>query len=643
MNFSDFDLAPPVLTAISKLGYTTPTPIQAQSIPIVIKGQDILGIAQTGTGKTAAFALPILHHLCTHDRHPPKRGARVLVLAPTRELASQIAVSFREYAQFIEAFYVTAVFGGVPVSRQIKKLVHGNHVLVATPGRLLDLIDQKALRLSDVEILVLDEADQMMDMGFIHALRKVVPLLPPKRQTLFFSATMPKSIANLASQFLTHPQKVSVTPANTTAERVTQAVTFVNSQEKQALLALALLNSKIDRALIFTRTKHGADRVVKRLARTGIEAAAIHGNKSQSQRQRTLRAFREGEIKFLVATDIAARGIDIEGISHVFNFEIPNVAEQYVHRIGRTARAGRSGLATSYVSPDEKAYLKDIQKLLKMTIPVEPLPENFIGLQAELKKRKSLPLKPKPEATPRNPKSAASRRGMNKKQKNERKDRKAKFTQKQQWSPEKSAQVELETQDMQSSSTRPHKGRNVQKDHDGNARSKTRHDKDVKGHKDRDGNGKKHGTHQSSATQADRAFEFKRKPRQGSSRPYTSSQPDKSTEDVRLDSRTSHTSKGSKTSRQTKKYNGANKGPAKSKSHSKSQDGSHRKPHHGKSITQRPSGAQNKARTQSRSDGRSPTKFGNPGQTSGKNRGQNSGRTNAGGKSGGHRPRKGRR
>lgn len=410
-SFKSLNLSAPVMRAVQKLGYTMPTPIQAQAIPQVLTGRDLMGIAQTGTGKTAAFALPVLDHIARIDRDPPKRGARALVLAPTRELASQIAVSFRDYGLGIDHLSVACVFGGVPIHRQFKKLVRGNDVLIATPGRLIDLIDRKDVRLSDVEILVLDEADQMMDMGFIHALRKIVPLLPKERQTLFFSATMLPPIKKLSEQFLTDPVQVSVTPPNSTAEKVTQSVTFINQKEKQHLLALTLLDAAIERALVFTRTKHGADRVVKRLAAIGIEAVAIHGNKSQSQRQRALAAFREGRIRFLIATDIAARGIDIEGITHVINFEIPNVPEQYVHRIGRTARASRAGTAISFVADDERAYLKDIQKLLKTTLPVEPLPDDFLRKAAEVNKRPPLPKpeKPKPEdkaekSSPKRPK-----------------------------------------------------------------------------------------------------------------------------------------------------------------------------------------------------------------------------------------------
>ena len=400
-NFKSLALAPQLHKALEKLGYNTPTPIQEKAIPDVLTGKDLMGIAQTGTGKTAAFALPTLSHICFHTKETPKRGARCLVLAPTRELTSQIAVSFRDYGQDIKNLSVMTIFGGVPISRQIKKLVGGNDILVATPGRLIDLLDRKAITLKDIEILILDEADQMMDMGFIHALKKIVPLVPKNRQTLFFSATMLPAIKKLAGQFLTDPVTVSVTPPNSTAKRVTQQVIFVNQAEKQGLLSLSLLQEDVERALVFTRTKHGADRVVKRLAQVGILAVAIHGNKSQGQRQRALQAFRDGDITILVATDIAARGIDIEGITHVINYEIPNVPEQYVHRIGRTARANREGKAIAFVSKDERKYLKDIQKLLKTEIPVVPLPDDFLKKVAQLKSRKALPPPSKQKPNPR--------------------------------------------------------------------------------------------------------------------------------------------------------------------------------------------------------------------------------------------------
>ncbi len=376
--FTDFGLSDPLLTALAAKGYTTPTPIQIQAIPPVLARRDLCGIAQTGTGKTAAFALPALDHLARNPGLPPKRSARVLVLSPTRELAAQIADSFRDYGRH-QRLSVACVFGGVPVQKQIRALVSGVDVLVATPGRLLDLVDQRALHFKGVEIFVLDEADQMMDLGFIHPLRRIHGLLPAERQTLFFSATMPKAIAELGDSFLTDPVRVAVTPAATTAERVRQLVTFVEQKEKPALLALALANQDIDRALVFTRTKHGADRVVRQLAACGISAAAIHGNKSQAQRTTALQAFRHGHVRVLIATDIAARGIDVSGVSHVFNYELPNVAEQYVHRIGRTARAGAEGLAVSFCAPDERPYLRDIERLTRVKLDIVPLPDNFVA------------------------------------------------------------------------------------------------------------------------------------------------------------------------------------------------------------------------------------------------------------------------
>ena len=400
-DFKSLKLAAPISSAIEELGYTTPTPIQAKAIPDVLKGRDLMGIAQTGTGKTAAFSLPLLNHIYVNDQEPPRKGTRALILTPTRELASQIAESIREYGKNMEFLSVTTVFGGVSIQRHIKRLSGGNDIIVATPGRLIDLLDRKSVTLKDVEFLILDEADQMMDMGFIHALKKIVPQLPKKRQTLFFSATMVPAIKKLAGQFLTDPITVSVTPPNSTADKVEQRITFVDKAEKQNLLGLSLLDADVDRALVFTRTKHGADRVVKRLAQIGIDSMAIHGNKSQAQRQRALLAFREDKIKVLVATDVAARGIDIPGITHVFNFEIPNVPEQYVHRIGRTARANRSGIAHAFVDKDERAYLKDIQKLLKTTIPVVELPEDFVQKARALKTRAPIVKPAEPKQEPR--------------------------------------------------------------------------------------------------------------------------------------------------------------------------------------------------------------------------------------------------
>jgi ATP-dependent RNA helicase RhlE len=381
--FSELGLAEPIQKALAAKGYDVPTPIQVQAIPPLMDGRDLCGIAQTGTGKTGAFALPSLHYLATNPKNRPPQGCRMLVLAPTRELASQIAESFVQYGKFLRMSVMT-VFGGVPIGRQMRQLQAGVDILVATPGRLLDLIDQRALSLKNVEIFVLDEADQMLDLGFIHALKRIDTMLPKKRQSLFFSATMPKAIAELGDRFLNDPVKVSVAPQSTTAERVEQYATFVTQGEKQALLTIKLKSEPIDRALVFTRTKHGADRVVKNLAAAGVRSEAIHGNKSQPQRERALAMFRSGEIKILVATDIAARGIDIGGISHVFNFELPNVAEQYVHRIGRTARAGATGIAMAFVADDERPYLRSIEKLTHVKLEMMPLPENFVAEKAKL-------------------------------------------------------------------------------------------------------------------------------------------------------------------------------------------------------------------------------------------------------------------
>jgi ATP-dependent RNA helicase RhlE len=375
-DFASLGLTAAIARAPAARGYATPTPIQAQAIPLVLAGRDLLGIAQTGTGKTAAFALPILDRLVRRPAPAPRGGARVLVLAPTRELASQIAAAFRAYAG-PEPITVATAFGGVPINRHVREAARGAHVLVATPGRLIDLIERRALTLSAVEVLVLDEADQMLDLGFIHALRRIVPLLPKTRQTLLFSATMPPAIAELAGKYLTDPARVSVAPQATTAERIAQRAYHVAPQDKPALLAHVLTGPGIDRALVFTRTKHGADKVVRKLAADGVDAAAIHGNKSQPQRERALAAFRAGATRILVATDIAARGVDVPGVSHVINYEIPNVPEQYVHRIGRTARAGAAGIAIAFVAPDERPYLRDIEKVTRQTVPVSTLPEDL--------------------------------------------------------------------------------------------------------------------------------------------------------------------------------------------------------------------------------------------------------------------------
>jgi ATP-dependent RNA helicase RhlE len=391
--FTDLGLSPPILAALTAKGYDTPTPIQAQAIPSLIEGRDLCGIAQTGTGKTAAFALPSIMRLAASAKMRPPGSCRMLVLSPTRELAAQIAQSFTDYSKGMR-LTVGCVFGGVPIGRQIKMCGAGLDVLVATPGRLMDLIEQRALNLRHVEIFVLDEADQMLDLGFIHALKAIDRLLPKERQSLFFSATMPKSIAELGDRFLTDPIKVSVTPVSSTAERVDQYVTFVAAAEKMALLAIVCQNEPIDRALVFSRTKHGADKIVKHLAAAGIRSAAIHGNKSQNARTDALDAFKRGDIKILIATDIAARGIDVSGVSHVFNFDLPNVPEQYVHRIGRTARAGATGIAVSFVDGEEKGWLKNIERLTGVKLTPAPLPPKFDELRAALPK--PAPSRPQP-------------------------------------------------------------------------------------------------------------------------------------------------------------------------------------------------------------------------------------------------------
>jgi superfamily II DNA/RNA helicase len=368
-DFSDFELNDAITRALAEEKYLIPTPIQTQTIPTVMSGRDVIGIAQTGTGKTAAFALPILHYLAKNPRQPERKGCRVLVLSPTRELSGQILDSFRAYGRHLR-IRGALVIGGVPMGGQVRSLLNGVDVLVATPGRLLDLVKGNALRLGEVECLVLDEADRMLDMGFIQDIRKIVAKLPAKRQTLMFSATMPRAIAQLAAQMLHDPVKVAVAPEASTVERVEQRVIHVDRGAKPTILIDVLKRETIDRALIFTRTKHGADKVVRGLLRAGITAEAIHGNKSQGQRERVLAAFRNGGVKTLVATDIAARGIDVDGISHVVNFDLPNVPETYVHRIGRTARAGAAGVAISLCDAEETAYLRDIEKLIRISIPV---------------------------------------------------------------------------------------------------------------------------------------------------------------------------------------------------------------------------------------------------------------------------------
>ena len=368
--FSDLGLAAPLLKALAAEGYTQPTPIQAQAIPSVMAGRDLLGIAQTGTGKTAAFALPILHRLAENRRPAPRKGCRVLVLSPTRELATQIAESFRTYGKHM-GFTVAVVFGGAKYGPQIKALATGVDVLVATPGRLIDHLGERHAQLGETEVLVLDEADQMLDLGFLQPIRRIVSHLPKARQNLFFSATMPGEIGKLASELLVDPAKVSVAPTATTVERVEQRLIYVEAERKRELLAELFADPAFTRAIVFTRTKRGADRVAKSLEAAGITAASIHGDKSQAQREKALAAFKQGATRALVATDIAARGIDIDAVSHVVNFELPNVPESYVHRIGRTARAGAGGEAISLCADDERPLMRDIQKLTRQTIPAE--------------------------------------------------------------------------------------------------------------------------------------------------------------------------------------------------------------------------------------------------------------------------------
>lgn len=370
MVFKDLQLIEPLLKALAGEGYTTPTPIQQQAIPIVLQQKDLLGCAQTGTGKTAAFAIPILQLL--HKEKNNERGHRnikALILTPTRELAIQIGESFAAYGKYTGLTH-TVIFGGVSQLHQTNQLKAGVDILVATPGRLLDLMSQGYIGLQHLKIFVLDEADRMLDMGFIHDVKRVIIKLPVKRQTLFFSATMPPEIQTLANVLLTNPSKVEVTPVSSTVDKIEQSLYYTDKQNKVPLLLHLLKNKEIVTALVFTRTKHGADKVVKLLHREHITAAAIHGNKSQNARQHALTNFKNGKLRVLVATDIAARGIDIDDLTHVFNFELPEIPETYVHRIGRTGRAGNAGIAIAFCDNDERTELRDIQRLIAKTIPV---------------------------------------------------------------------------------------------------------------------------------------------------------------------------------------------------------------------------------------------------------------------------------
>ena len=368
MIFEDLKLEDPILKAIEKQGYTNPTPIQEQAIPVLLNGHDLLGVAQTGTGKTAAFGIPILNHLLKENNTVGKRKIKALVVTPTRELAIQIAESFRAYGQFTN-LRNTVIFGGVKQSKQVASLQQGVDILVATPGRLLDLMNQGYISFSNLKYVVLDEADQMLDMGFIHDVKKIIAKLPPKRQSLFFSATMPKSIVDLSQKMLGDFKRVTIKPQQATAEKVEQGVYFVSKNNKPKLLIHLLEGRSSDSVLVFSRTKHGANKIVKVLDKANIKSAAIHGNKSQLQRQKALGAFKDGSLKVLIATDIAARGIDVDDLALVINYDLPNVSETYVHRIGRTGRASASGIALSFCMGDERPYLKDIENLIKQQVP----------------------------------------------------------------------------------------------------------------------------------------------------------------------------------------------------------------------------------------------------------------------------------
>jgi ATP-dependent RNA helicase RhlE len=412
-SFADLGLSAPLLRAVRAESYATPTPIQAKAIPHLLAGRDLLGCAQTGTGKTAAFALPILHRLSGDPRRAGPKACRVLVLTPTRELAAQIRVSFATYGRYLK-LSCAVVFGGVGQDRQVKALARGVDVLVATPGRLLDLMGQGLVRLDRLEVFVLDEADRMLDMGFIHDVKRVIGALPKQRQSLFFSATMLPDVVRLAGTILNDPVKVEAHPVGSTVELVEQRVMFVEKADKRPLLGRVLKDAAVGRALVFTRTKHGADRVVQQLARDGVPADAIHSNKSQNARTRALERFRSGAGRVLVATDIAARGIDVEGITHVINYDLPNVPESYVHRIGRTARAGRSGVAISFCDTEERAYLKGIEALIKTRIqvvadhpwhagpraPAQPVARALPPASARP------PSRPRPRRRPRGPRAA---------------------------------------------------------------------------------------------------------------------------------------------------------------------------------------------------------------------------------------------
>ncbi len=407
MTFKELGIIDPILKALKNEGYTHPTQIQEQAIPTLLKGRDLLGCAQTGTGKTAAFAVPILQHIYLDNSRNHKGPGKIqaLIVTPTRELAIQIADSFTAYGRFT-GLRNAVIFGGVKQGRQVEQIKKGVDILIATPGRLLDLISQKIISLEHVKYSVLDEADHMLDMGFIHDIRKIIALLPAKRQSLFFSATMPPDIVNLSKKILGNPEKVSVKPEQATAEKVEQALYYVSKQDKINLLTHLLKTETADSTLVFSRTKHGSDKIVRKLVKAGINAAAIHGNKSQNARQKALGDFKDGKIKVLVATDIAARGIDVDELALVINYDLPNVPETYVHRIGRTGRAKASGIAISFCAQDEMTCLKDIQKLIKQKIAVidnHPFPDDGTTETPKPKHQSPRPPRRKPQNRPGGP------------------------------------------------------------------------------------------------------------------------------------------------------------------------------------------------------------------------------------------------
>ena len=397
MNFKELHLIEPILKALESEGYTSPTPIQEQAIPDVLKGKDLLGCAQTGTGKTAAFAIPILQNLFLQRNHEvDNSNIKALILTPTRELAIQIDESFAAYGKHTGIRHAV-IFGGVSQFHQTNQLKRGVDVLIATPGRLLDLISQRFISLQHIKMFVLDEADRMLDMGFINDVKKIIARLPVKRQTLFFSATMPPEISRLSTSILTNPVRIEVTPVSSTVEKIDQSVYLVEKNDKRQLLIHLLKDYKIQSALVFTRTKHGADKIAKELHRARISSGAIHGNKTQSARQNALNNFKDGKIRVLVATDIAARGIDVDDLSHVINFDLPNIPETYVHRIGRTGRAGASGTALSFCDMEEREFLRDIHKLIKLEIPVvndHPYASNMQFVQTPVVQQNPLSRKP---------------------------------------------------------------------------------------------------------------------------------------------------------------------------------------------------------------------------------------------------------